>query len=190
MQCRAFLFYGLILTTIIAIIAFWSTMPTINIKGTILELPDSASSPNWAPNVVEFFKLVADAINGISGAFDVAPQTFNIDAFNNATDEDIQGLLFPPSDVRSSVIIYAVYRETEETTLGQGDNQAVSEAGTLEIVYNDSTGLWSMTRMGVEDAMIDFGIDSNGQVTFSTQALTGINHTGIITFRALAVLNT
>jgi hypothetical protein len=165
-------------------------MPTINIKGTILELPDSASSPNWAPNVVEFFKLVADAINGISGAFDVAPQAFNIDAYNNATDEDVDGLLFPPSDVRSSTIIYAVYRQTEETTLGQGDNQAVSEAGILTISYNDSTGVWSMSREGVDNGKINFSIDSNGQVKFSTDPLTGINHTGIITFRALAVLNT
>ena len=46
-----------------------------------------------------------------------------------------------------------------------------------------------MVRSGQGDANISFSITDLGQVQFTTTALTGIDHTGIISFRALAILN-
>lgn len=161
----------------------------LTIKGQTIEFPSSAASPNWAPGVIEFAQAVEEAINSIAGAFDVSPQVQNIDASNPATNVDITNLVFPVSDVQGVTIFYAVYRQTDESSLGAGDDQAVNEAGQLELSYNNGSGVWEFTRTGVGDAMIDFDVTNTGQVRYSTQALTGINHTGRITFRALSVLN-
>lgn len=167
-------------------------MPRIIIKGTPIDLPSSGSSPNWSPAVIEAFQALADAVNVFTGSFDVAPQTKNIDVYNVSSNIDIDNLVFPPSDVRAVTIFYTVYRKTNETTLGAGDNKEVAETGTLECVYNNSRlsgQKWEVGRMGEGDAFIDFNMTDLGQIQFTTTALTGINHTGIIAYRALAILN-
>lgn len=167
-------------------------MPRIIIKGTTIDLPNSGSSPNWAPAIIEAFQAIADAVNIFAGTFDVAPQTKNIDIFNSSSNIDIDNLVFPPTDVRAVTVFYTVYRKTDETTLGSGDGQELAETGTLEMVYNESrpaTQKWEVGRMGEGDALIVFNVTDLGQVQFSTTPLTGINHSGIISYRALAILN-
>lgn len=168
-------------------------MPIITIKGTQINIPNSGASPNWAPAIIEAFQAIADAVNLFAGTFDVAPQIKNIDIFNSSSNIDIDNLVFPPSDVRAVTVFYTVYRKTDETTLGSGDQQELAETGTLEMVYNNSrpaTQKWEVGRMGEGDAQITFIVTDLGQVQFSTTPLTGINHTGLISYRALAILNT
>lgn len=166
-------------------------MAIITIKGTEINLPDSGASPNWAPAIIEAFEALADAVNSISATFDVAPQAQNIDANNSSTNVDLNNLNFPSSDVRAATVYYTVFRMTQNS--GPPDGQEVVEAGTLEISYNDDrpvTQKWEMVRSGQSEAFIDFNITDLGQIRFSTTALTGINHTGIVSYRALAILNT
>lgn len=165
-------------------------MSRIIIKGTIIDLPASSSSPNWSPAIIEAFQALADAVNVFTGTFDVAPQIKSIDAYNPGTNIDIDNLIFPPSDVRSATIYYTVYRKTVNS--GPPDGKELSEAGTLEIVYNNSrpsNQKWEVARMGEGDAEILFNVTDLGQVQFSTNTITGINHTGIVSFRAISILN-
>lgn len=165
-------------------------MPKITIRGTEIEIPSSGASPSWAPAIVEAFQAIADAVNLSAGTFDVPPQTISIDAYNSSSNIDIDNLIFPPSDVRATTIFYTVYRQTSNS--GPIDAQEVSEAGTLECVYNNSrpsNQKWEIGRMGEGDAKINFNMTDLGQLQFSTTALTGINHTGIISYRAISVLN-
>lgn len=167
-------------------------MPRIIIKGTPIDLPNSGSSPNWSPAVIEAFQAIADAVNVFTGSFDVAPQTKNIDIYNASSNIDIDNLVFPPTDVRAVTIYYTVYRKTVETTLGAGNGMEVAESGSLECVFNNSripNLKWEIGRMGQGNAFIDFSMTDLGQIQFTTTALTGINHTGIIAYRALAILN-
>lgn len=165
-------------------------MVQITVKGTIINLPASGSSPNWSPAVIEAFQALADAVNTFSGSFDVPPQTQSIDAFNPGTGIDIDNLVFPPSEVRSATIYYTIYRKTNDS--GPPDGMEVTEAGTLEIAYNNSrpSGMkWEVGRMGIGDAFTDFIVTDLGQVEFSTQAISGIDHTGLVSYRALSILN-
>ena len=167
-------------------------MPNITIKGTVIPIPNASASPDWSPAIIQAFQALADAVNTFTGTFDVAPQTKPIDAFNSSTNIDIDNLIFPPTDVRATTVFYTVYRKTSETTLGSGDGQEVAEVGTLEMVYNASrtSGLkWEVGRMGEGDASINFNVTDLGQVQFSTTALTGTNHTGLISYRAISILN-
>src|SRR6478736_9868096 len=111
-------------------------MPIITIKGTEIDFPDSAASPNWAPSIIETVEALAEAVNSISASFDVAPQAQNIDANNSSSNFDLNNLNFPSSDVRAATIYYTVWRKTDNS--GPPDGQEVTEAGTLEISFNNS----------------------------------------------------
>jgi|GEM_PF-2279533 hypothetical protein len=165
-------------------------MPRIIIKGTEIQFPNSAASPNWAPSVIEAVEALADAVNSVTATYDVPPQAQNIDANNSSTNVDLNNLSFPSSDVRAATIYYTVYRKTDPS--GPPDAQEVSEAGTLEICFNASrpiTEKWEMVRSFQGDAKISFDITDNGQIRFSTTALSGINHIGIVSYRAISILN-
>ena len=160
----------------------------ITIKGTVITLPSSGASPNWSPAIIEAFKALADAVNSVTGTYDVAPQTQNIDSNNPSSDIELSNLNFPPADVRAATVYYTVYRKT--TGVGR---QEVTEAGTLEISYNDARPInqkWEIVRSGQGDASINFAISDLGQIRFSTTEITGDNHTGIVSDRAISILNT
>lgn len=165
-------------------------MPIIVIKGTPINFPSAGASPSWAPAVIEAVEALADAVNAVTATYDVPPQVQNIDANNSSSNVDINNLNFPATEVRAATIYYSVYRKTDNS--GPPDGQEVTEAGTLEINYNASRPVstkWELIRTGGGDALVTFNITDLGQIQFSTQPLTGINHTGILSYRALAILN-
>ena len=165
-------------------------MSKITIKGTTIVLPTSGSSPNWAPAIIESIEALADAINSVSATYDVPPQAQNIDLNNPATNLDLNNLSFPSADVRAATIYYTVYRKTANS--GPSDGQELTEAGTLEINYNASNPSfqkWEIVRVFQGEGQITFSITDLGQIQFSTNTLPGINHTGIVSYRAISILN-
>ncbi len=158
---------------------------TITISGTPIEMPTSGTDPNWANAMVAFALAVEAALQNVSGAFDVSPQVLNIDAQNPGTNIDITALSFPTSEVRSVFLSYAVFRQTTTTT--------VSETGELRFNYNPDGPInskWEKNRDYQGDAKISFSISDTGQVSYTTTAIAGANHTGAITFAAKALLQT
>lgn len=161
------------------------------VKGTVIELPSSGQSPNWSSGIIQAIQALTAAVNAVTGTYDVAPQVQNIDANNNSTNVTITNLSFPISEVRSATILYAVHRITEDS--GPADGQEVAEGGTITVVYNASNptnNKWEIIRNYAGNANITFSITDTGQLRFSTTALTGINHEGTLSFRALSILNT
>lgn len=162
----------------------------LTIKGSIIEIPTSGQSPNWSNGIIAALRALTEAVNSVTGTYDIAPQTQNIDANNSSNDIPITNLTFPVSQVRAATIFYSVYRKTEDS--GPTDSQEVAEGGMMTVCYNASNPVsqkWEITRDYAGDADITFSITDTGNFEFSTTSLTGINHTGIITFRAIAVLN-
>jgi hypothetical protein len=158
------------------------------IKGTPVELPESGQSPNWAPGIIEAIQALSEAVNSISGTYDVAPQVQDIDAFPLNQDIPINNLIFPSEDVLAATVFYSVTRRTS-TPEGQ-PSENITEAGTLQIVYNESQSRWEMQREFVGGAKIDFSINNFGQILFSTRQMTGEAHVGRISYRAISILNT
>lgn len=61
----------------------------------------------------------------------------------------------------------------------------------MTVVYNinNSSGQkWECVREYVGDAQITFTIQDDGQFLFSTAGIGGVNHTGLISFTAQALL--
>ena len=156
-------------------------MPSITIQGTVIDIPDSGESPNWAPAIIQFCEAVQDAIATFAAPYDVAQQIQNIGSSLLVSNVNIDGLTFPISEVVSSIIYYSVMRTT--TT------EALVETGELAVNYNGST--WELQRLSTSsgpsgDAKITFNITSLGQVQFSTQTMTGSSHVGVISYRAIS----
>lgn len=157
----------------------------LNFSGTIVEIPSTGQSPQWANGIIEAFQAIEASLQGFSGPFDVPPQIQSIDSYNPGSNVDLQSAVFPTSDVQSVELIYSVFRET--TT------NSVSETGTLKAVYNPNNSpgsQWEFSRFGNGEAYIDFTFLDTGQVQFSTTAIAGSNHTGRISFLAKALLQT
>jgi hypothetical protein len=161
------------------------------IKGTPVELPESGQSPNWAPGIIEAIQALSEAVNSISGTYDVAPQVQDISDFPQSNRIDINNLVFPSEEVRAATIFYSVFRKTETTEFESGVE--LTEAGTLQIVYNNSNDVgskWAIQREFVGDAKMEFTVDDLGQLEFTTQAIPGTPHVGILSYRAISILNT
>lgn len=156
----------------------------ITIAGTTIQFPLSGADPNWSPAVILFAQLVAQALSGVVGPFDVSPQIFDMTA-NVNTNVSLPNLAFPTSEVRGAFIRYSVFRQTSSTS--------GSETGTLVATYNPNNPVnqkWEMTRtFAGNNANITFTITDTGQVQFSTTVLAGTSHVGIITYSAQATLN-
>lgn len=155
----------------------------ITIQNKIINFPDSAESPNWAPAMVAFAKAVEDALALFSSPYDVAPQSQVIDAYNPGTDISITNLLFPPTKVYFVEVAYSVYRTTSVTT--------VVEGGKLILQYDasrPSTKKWDVAQHRQGDAGMTFTCSDLGQLKFTSSTLAGINHEGFISFRGLSVL--
>lgn len=154
----------------------------ITIQGTPILFPTSGESPDWAEAVDQFAVAVQNALSGVAGAFDVAPQVLTIDSSNPGT-ADITGLAFAPTSVRAAFIKYAVFRTTTTTT--------VYESGELEAVYspdNPVNNKWDISRVLNGDGQISFAISDIGQISYTTTMIAGLNHSGKITYSATALL--
>lgn len=168
----------------------------ITIKGTPVEIPDSGSSPNWAPGIIEAIQELASAIEGISGTYDVSPQVQPISLYPENNNIPVTNLVFPNEEVRAATIFYSVFRKTQNVVVDSvivSQGQELTEAGTLQIVYNQSNPVgnkWQIQREYVGDGNILFSIDDLGQILFTTLAMTGDEHEGILSYRAISILNT
>jgi len=140
-------------------------MPTITINSQQIDFPNSSASPDWSPAVIQFAQAVEAALSTAVNAFDVAPQTFNIDSYNSASNVNIPNLSFPTSAVRAVFIHYSIFRTTSSAN--------ADEAGDMIAVYNPnnpSGKLWSITQgnvtSGTGGAQLSFNVTDSGQFQF------------------------
>lgn len=159
-------------------------MPQIIINSQVIDFPDDGSSPDWAGAVIQFAEAVEGALSIAVNTNDVAPQVFDISAFNAASNVNIPSLSFPISTVRSVFIHYSVYRTTSLAN--------ASEAGDMIALYNPNNAIgfkWSLSQGNITGAggQISFNVTDTGQFQFSTTALSGSGHSGQIAFDARAL---
>lgn len=157
----------------------------VTIGGQNIAFPTSGEPENWAKPVSDFAEAVAETLSQFAGPYDVPPNNLIIDAYNPGTNIDLPALNFPPSAVRSAFIRYTVFRETSLET--------AYEVGTIDIVYNPNgpvNNKWEYAREFVGDGKVTITILDSGQVQFTTDTMSGINHTGKFSYLAQAVTQT
>jgi hypothetical protein len=160
------------------------------IKGTPVEIPESGASPNWSPGIISAIEALTEAINSVSGTYDVAPQVQDISLESPNLNHDVNNLIFPKEDVRAAIIYYSVYRKTEDD--GPILGEEIAEAGTLQIVYNEANPVankWEIQREFVGNAKISFSVTDLGQIQFNKLPIDGINNEEKLSYRAISILN-
>lgn len=156
----------------------------INIQNTVIQFPSVAQSPDWGQAIIQFAQAVQGALASVAGPFDVPQQVVDISASNPATNVPISALNFPSTEVRSAFIVYAVSRTAQNPVA------SAVETGTAIVLYDSTSGTWSLERDYIGDGSISFSIDNNGQVYYTTTQIGTINHVGTLTIQAKAVLQT
>lgn len=157
-------------------------MPLINIAGTLIQFPESSSSPNWSSGVIQFALAVEAALAGLAGSFDVPPQTYTMVSSVN-TNVDLPSLSFPPSQVLSATIVYTILRDPDIAT---GSN-IVTQSGSFTVTYNADGSVgekWTKAHEYEGDASVTFSITDVGQVQFSSASIGAGTHAGQITYYA------
>lgn len=155
--------------------------PIITIAGTVIDAPDSGSSPDWSPAIIQFMQAVESALASVVGSFDVAPQSFVLDSYNPGSNIDVPNLSFSTASVRAAFIRYSVYRNTSSTT--------VTESGDMIIVYNPTNPVgnkWEVIQQRVGDASVLLTITDTGQMQITTSTLAGLSHSGKLAYSAQA----
>ncbi len=160
----------------------------ITIAGSPISFPSSGQDPNWAPAVIQFAELVASALSGIVGPFDIPPQAQDLSggSFNpTVSPVAISALNFPTSQVRAVFVKYAIYRTASSPTT------AVHEAGNLTAVYDPAgatNSKWEVTRESDGNALAAFTVSDTGQFFISLAQIGTTSHVGRIVFSAVALL--
>jgi len=158
----------------------------ITIQNTQIDFPTSGESPNWGPAIVQFALAVENALNATIGPYDVAPQIQVIDS-NSVSNLPITNLTFPPVDVSQVVIDYSVQRKITDG----GVDKIYTEGGILTCTYRPENSMWDWTQSKTGSASCEFNIQQSGQVEITFHPLTGdsATHTGMVSFRARALLS-
>lgn len=152
----------------------------IVVGGEIIEFPSSGAQANWSPALIQFAEATAGVLAGVAGSYDVSPQIYSIVSDVN-TNVNVPLLTFPIANVRSAMIRYAIYRVSDTTT--------EAETGVVEIVYNNATSSWQISREATgTDNGLTFSVTNVGQVQFSTTAIGGTYTSGTLSYAATAIL--
>jgi len=157
-------------------------MPKISIQGTVIDFPDSGTSPDWSEAVIAFAEAVTSALNLVVGNYNIQPQTQDISASNPGTSVNIGSLNFSTALIRSVSVSYAVYRTTNSTT--------AYEFGNLNAVYspnNPTNSKWEMSQSRTGNGQISFYMTDTGQMQYTTTTISGTGHSGKISFSATAL---
>jgi len=155
---------------------------TITIQGTPISFPQSGSSPDWAPAIVQFAQAVEQALSSTTGPYDVSPQSFDISSLNpGSPNVDIPNLAFSTSAVRAAWVKYTVFRTADSPT------SVAYEQGNILVVYNSSSGTWEISQDLVGDAQVSFNITNSGQIQITCTQIGTVNHSGKIVYSATAL---
>jgi hypothetical protein len=165
-----------------------STIP-ITIGTTVIQFPNTGSSPAWSPAVIQFAEAVSLALQASGSPFNVAPtvQTLsnNLNASINLTGSG-SNLSFPSGSVASFTFTYSVYRVSSSTSKTQ--------EGVVTGVFNTVTSTWSLRHVFGGDVQSDgtpfctFEINGSDELLLSTAIIAGTYTTGRISYSAVTEL--
>lgn len=162
-------------------------MPNLTVNNNTYAYPDPGTEAGWGSDATGWAEDVTAALDSLAGTGTINETQAIIEL--TATDQDIAGLAFNSSVVQAATVAYRISR----VTTGGGAEQ-LTEAGTLEIVYDPANSQWVMTRTftNAADVRVSMDISGNttGQVIYSSLALTGSNYNGIIRFKTVSILKT
>lgn len=148
---------------------------TLTVNGIPFQYPDPGEPPVWGEGAADWAEEVTKVLDFLFGSNDIIGTSFNV-LDDQTTFQDVIGLTFDQTQVRSFVVNYNVFRT-------DGNNNFV-ESGQMWGNYTGSDWQFSIDRVG--DAGMTFDITSNGQVQYKSSSIGG-TYDGVMIFQADAI---
>lgn len=156
-------------------------MAILNVNGVPFNYPDPGSEPGWGEDATGWAKAINTLTGGLYAPGDILPTSTAI-TNNVSAATSISGMKFDITKIREATITYNIQRSSTTTLSG------VTEGGQIVLVYNDITGIFTLTQTGEGDAGVVFSITSLGQMQYISSDIGSTNNSGKILFSA-KVLN-
>jgi hypothetical protein len=171
---------------------------TLVVNSIPFEYPEQGEQQPWGESATAWASEVTDLLNFVVGTFDKLESAAEIKELQ-ATSADISGLVFPSASVRSFVLTGSISRKYTTATLPAGSPApfSVAEEFTINGIYNDSNGTWTIQQDSVGESFVSFDINSSGQISYQSQNLTTVysltaasGYSGLLKYKASTLLRT
>jgi hypothetical protein len=147
------------------------------------DIPSGHTAVNYTPspeagestaNISAHIKGIDTALASAGGGEATGNTTL---ANNQSSAANVTGLSFNGASIRSAMIRYSIARAT--TTVEKNCS------GELEITYNTLSGVWSLSNEASNsNAGIVFDVTNGGQVTYTSDSISGTGYVGTIRWSA------
>lgn len=152
------------------------------VAGNTYLYPENDDNSPWGEDATAWAVAVTGVLGEVQGTGDIQQSVATI-ANNISSPTNVIGLSFSPVTVRGAIVEYTVYRNTTSA----GATEAV-EVGTMYPGYKNVANNWDMPIVGGGGSGVIFSITSSGQIQYTSTNFTGSSYSGIIHFRARALL--
>lgn len=99
---------------------------------------------------------------------------------NQVSPVTVLGLQFDKRTIFSAVVFYEARRKTS--------TEERVATGTLQAVYRESANSWSIDNNGEFDSLgVTFSIGATGQVTYTSDLMTGSDYSGVMTYKIVNI---
>lgn len=156
-------------------------MPKLIVNNNSYAYPGAGQEPGYGQEATGWAEAVTEVLDSVAGAGTINETQSSID--NAATDKDVAGFSLSPALVEGADVSYRIFRRTDSVEL--------SEKGTISLNYKSgSAEKWFLSRAITvgDNAQVIFDIDSNGQVTYTTNPISGANYSGYVRFKTTSIL--
>lgn len=153
----------------------------VTIQGTTYTLNQQSDNAPWGEQLSDLLQTIVDVANNSVGPNDILTTSFSI-ANNVSSATNVNGLNFDPSQVRSAIINYSLYRHTNSNEL--------SECGQILITYKTTAGTWELAQTYAGSSGVTFTITNTGQIKYTSTNVSGSSYTGKMKFNARAFTQT
>lgn len=149
------------------------------VAGQVYNFPSPNDPPNWGEEVTDWAQAVTDALTAVFGPNDIAQTISPIN--NTGTLANVIGLFFDPTQVRSAIVEYSIYR----ASTGGGATE-LAETGVLYLTYFSVANRWDIANSYGGNANITFTMTPGGQLQYTATPITGTVVSSTIHFSAKA----
>lgn len=159
-----------------------SDFDIVFIGGTQYMVPKAGANPPYGEQLNAYLKALGAAYATLVGVGDL-PETAAPILNNQTSAVVVEGLSFDSTQIRSASVDYQITRTVT------GNN--LEETGSILMLYNplSSAGSqWTYIREAQGNSFVDFTINDAGEVMYVSSNFVGTSYTGIIKFKARAIL--
>lgn len=156
-------------------------MSNLKVNGVTYAYPDPGTEPGWGGEATGWAEEVTAVLDSLAGDGTIFQTTATINN-NMVTPTDIAGMIFNEAFTKSAEITYRIEIRT--------DSEEIIEQGELNITYYPSLPQrWVITQVitGGSPSGVGITIDTQGQVKYTSEAVSGLDYVGLINFKTIAI---